>query len=201
MNISSFPLITSMIRLDHTHVMAAFHRYHAETSWPRKRAIVELVCTALEIHAQLEEEIFYPALGEAMAGDERLTKSKREHDKMREDIAKLRSMGPEDAAYDARFMQLMREVMHHVADEETVLLPTAERALASQLSELGMRMTKRRIQLVAQHRPGAIAANTVGTFPFASLTLASIGALALARCLRPSSAHRRSRTYLSSRLT
>lgn len=176
--------------MDHTHVMAVFHRYHAEMSWWRKRAIVELACTALEIHAQLEEEIFYPALGEAMAGDERLTKSKPEHDKMREDIAKLRAMGPHDAAYDARFMQLMREVMHHVADEETVLLPTAERALASRLSELGMRMTKRRMQLVAQRRPGAIAANTVGTFPLASFTLISIGVLALTHCLRPASARR-----------
>ncbi|BAO92619.1 hemerythrin domain-containing protein [Caballeronia cordobensis] len=190
---SCSPSITTMIRMDHTHVMAAFHRYHAETSWWRKRAIVELACTALEIHAQLEEEIFYPALSEAMAGDERLTKSKPEHDKMREDIAKLRSIGPEDAAYDARFMQLMREVMHHVADEETVLLPTAERALASQLSELGMRMTKRRVQLVAQHRPATIAANTVGAFPLASFALISIGALALAHSLRPASARRRYR--------
>lgn len=90
--LSCSPSITTMIRMDHTHVMAVFHRYHAEMSWWRKRAIVELACTALEIHAQLEEEIFYPALGEAMAGDERLTKSKPEHDKMREDIAKLRAM-------------------------------------------------------------------------------------------------------------
>jgi hypothetical protein len=36
-----------MIRMDHTHVMAAFHRYHAQTPWWRKRAIVELACTAL----------------------------------------------------------------------------------------------------------------------------------------------------------
>ncbi|AQH05215.1 cation-binding protein (plasmid) [Burkholderia sp. KK1] len=188
------PSITTMIRMDHTHVMAAFHRYHVDTSWWRKRAIVELACTALEIHAQLEEEIFYPALSEAMAGDERLTKSKPEHDEMREDIAMLRSMGPEDAAYDARFMQLMRKVMHHVADEETVLLPTAERTLASQLGELGRRMTERRIQLVAQHGPGAIAANTAGTFPLASFALVSIGALALAHCLRPTYARRRHRT-------
>jgi iron-sulfur cluster repair protein YtfE (RIC family) len=179
-----------MIRMDHTHVMAVFHRYHAETSWWRKRAIVELACTALEIHAQLEEEIFYPALSEVMAGDERLAKSKPEHDKMREDIAKLRSMGPEDAAYDARFMQLMREVMHHVADEETVLLPTAERALGSQLSALGMRMTKRRMQLVARNRPTAIAANTAGTFPLASLAAISLGALAIAHCLQPARARR-----------
>ncbi|WP_061166278.1 hemerythrin domain-containing protein [Caballeronia hypogeia] len=192
---SCSPSITTMIRMDHTHVMAAFHRYHIDTPWWRKRAIVELACTALEIHAQLEEEIFYPALSDAMPGDERLRKSKPEHDKMREDIAKLRAMGPQDAAYDARFMQLMREVMHHVADEETVLLPTAERALAARLSELGQRMTKRRLQLVAKHRPAAIAANTVGTFPLASIALISLGALAIAHCLRPASARRARRQW------
>lgn len=184
------PSITTMIRMDHTHVMAAFHRYHADTPWWRKRAIVELACTALEIHAQLEEEIFYPALEIALPGDDTLQKSKPEHDQMREDIAKLRGMGPDDAAFDARFMKLMREVIHHVADEETVLIPTAERALTSQLSTLGARMTRRRMQLVAQKRPAAIAANTVGTFPLASLAVVSLGMLAVAYCLRPSSTRR-----------
>nr|WP_279629107.1 hemerythrin domain-containing protein [Caballeronia ptereochthonis] len=179
-----------MIRMDHTHVLAAFHRYHAGTPWWRKRAIVGLACTALEIHAQLEEEIFYPALGIALPGDETLLKARPEHDRMRADIAKLRAMGPHDAAFDARFMQLMREVIHHVADEETVLLPTAERALGSQLGELGARMTKRRMQLVAQNRPAAIAANTAGTFPLATLAAMSLGALAVAHCLRPSAARR-----------
>ncbi|WP_371884666.1 hemerythrin domain-containing protein [Caballeronia sp. S22] len=188
------PSITTMIRTDHTHVMAAFHRYHADTPWWRKRAIVELACTALEIHAQLEEEIFYPALGIALSGDDTLQKSKPEHDQMREDIAKLRAMGPHDAAFDARFMKLMREVIHHVADEETVLIPTAERALASQLSELGARMTRRRLQLVAQKRPAAIAANTAGTFPLASLAVVSLGVFAIAHCLRPAPARRARRT-------
>jgi Hemerythrin HHE cation binding domain len=192
--LSFSPSITTMIRMDHTHVLAAFHRYHAESPWWRKRAIVELACAALEIHAQLEEEIFYPALGDAMPRDDTLAKSKPEHDKMREEIAKLHAMGPEDAAYDARFMQLMREVIHHVADEETVLLPTAERALASQLSQLGQRMTKRRLQLLAQQRPVTIAANTVGTFPIASLAVMAVGAFALVHCLRPALS-RRERRY------
>jgi hypothetical protein len=176
--------------MDHTHVMAAFHRYHASTPWWRKRAIVELACTALEIHAQLEEEIFYPALADALPGDDTLAKSKPEHDEMRADIARLRAMGPHDAAFDARFMKLMREVMHHVADEETVLLPTAERALAAELSVLGARMTRRRLQLVAQNRPAAIAANTVGTFPLASLAMMTLGVVAIAQCLRPARVRR-----------
>jgi hypothetical protein len=148
----------------------------------------------LEIHAQLEEEVFYPALGNAMPGDDTLAKSKPEHDKMREDIAKLRAMGPEDAAYDARFMQLMRSVIHHVADEETMLLPTAERAFASQLAQLGQRMTKRRLQLLAQKRPARIAAHTVGAFPIASLAILTVGVFALVHCLRPPSS-RRGRRY------
>jgi hemerythrin superfamily protein len=167
------PTITTMIRLDHTHVISAFHRYRNETAWWRKRAIVNSVCAALEIHAQLEEEIFYPALSEAMAGDERLAKSKPEHDQMREDIAKLRAMGPQDAAYDARFMQLMREVMHHVADEETTLLPIAERSLKHELRTLGAQMTQRRMQLLGE-RPVEIAVNTAGTFPVATALLATV---------------------------
>jgi hypothetical protein len=184
--ITSFsPSITTMIRMDHTHVMAAFHRYHVDTPAWRKQAIVELACTALEIHAQLEEEIFYPALAAAIAGDDVLAKSKPEHDEMRADIARLRSTDPGDAAYDAGFMKLMREVMHHVADEETVLLPTAERALGPKLSQLGQRMTTRRMQLVARSRPAAIAVNTAATFPFASAAIAALGVFALARRLRP----------------
>jgi len=46
--------------------------------------------------------------------------------------------------------------MHHVADEETLLLPTAERVLADRLGELGAEMTKRRLQLTAS-RGGELA--------------------------------------------
>lgn len=196
MDLELFPLsVTTMIRMDHTHVMAAFHRYRRSTPWWRKHAIVELICTALEIHAQLEEEIFYPALRAALPTDDTLATSKSDHDKMREDIARLRAMRPNDAAYDARFMHLMREVIHHVADEETLLLPSAERALASQLSQLGQRMSTRRLQLVAQRRPAAIAVNTLATFPAASFAMVSLGALVLAHCLRPAAA-RRSRRFV-----
>src|SRR6185437_4068561 len=158
------------------HVLAAFHRYHADSPWWRKRAIVNSVCAALEIHAQLEEEIFYPALATV------LSESRPEHDEMRATINRLRSMGPENAAYDGLFHQLIKEVMHHVADEETVLLPAAERALGSELRALGARMTRRRIQLLGE-RPREIAVNTAGTFPVATFLLASLAVLGITRCL------------------
>ena len=55
-------------------------------------------------------------------------------------------MQPGDAAYDETVMELMRDVLHHVADEETMLLPDAERRLGDQLNELGAQMTKRRLK-------------------------------------------------------
>ena len=56
------PSITSMIRLEHSHVLAKFHKYDANASASNRQALVDMVCLALEIHTQLEEEIFYPNL-------------------------------------------------------------------------------------------------------------------------------------------
>ncbi|RZF26339.1 hemerythrin domain-containing protein [Paraburkholderia sp. UYCP14C] len=189
------PSITSMIRLDHMHVLAASHRYHASTPWWRKRAIVNGVCDAIEIHAQLEEEIFYPALDRALGNDETLTKSRPEHDEMRTTIAKLRAIGPENAAYDGLFFHLIREVTHHVADEETILLPEAERVLKNELQSLGAAMTRRRMQLLGE-RPMDIAMNAAGTFPIATLLLGSTLLLALRHCLPRSRRAARTRRQL-----
>lgn len=154
------PTITNMIRMDHTHVMATFHQYEADTPAKTKEALVKTICLALEIHAQLEEEIFYPAMRELDADSQVVAKSKPEHDEMRRLVNQLRSMQPGDAKYDDTVMELMRGVMYHVADEETVLLPAAERLMPERLGELGAQMTKRRLQLAAP-RAGEIASSTL----------------------------------------
>ncbi|MCD6681957.1 MAG: hemerythrin domain-containing protein [Burkholderiaceae bacterium] len=171
------PSATTMIRADHTHVISTFHQFHAETSAWRKQAIVQTVCLALEVHAQLEEEIFYPAVREVAPDNEVLSQSVPEHDEMRRLIEKLREMRPEDADYERTFMDLMREVMHHAADEETVLLPIAEHRLADRLGEIGARMTKRRMELAAPKVP-AMLWNTVQAMPMRGVWIAA-GAVAL----------------------
>jgi hemerythrin superfamily protein len=173
------PSITTLIRMDHTHVLALFHRYRADTPAGKKRALVRNACLALEIHAQLEEEIFYPALQAVMAGDAVLEQSKPEHDEMRKRIDELRAQAAADAvvddgtAFDDRFLELMRIVIHHVADEETRLLPAAERLLPDRLSDLGLEMTKRRVQLLKPHA-GEIAATSMRSFPVGAATAAAL---------------------------
>jgi hemerythrin superfamily protein len=168
------PGITDMIRMDHSHVITTFHQYDANASARVKRGLVDSVCVALEIHAQLEEEIFYPAL-RAVAETDMLQKSVPEHDEMRRLIGQVRKLKPGDPGYDEAFGQLMNTVMHHVADEETLLLPAAERMLADQLGELGARMTKRRLQLAAP-RGSEIAGGMVRSLGTGSI-VAGAGAL------------------------
>ncbi len=168
------PEITTLIRLDHTHVLAAFRRYRPASSAARKRALAANVCLALEIHAQLEEEIFYPAL--RTIGTEAVEKSVHDHAEMRSLIAELRATAPNEAAHDEIFARLIRTVLHHVAEEETVLIPLAEAHLKEQLRELGWRMTARRLQLLRPHA-AEVATTTALTFPVAT-TLAAVGTCA-----------------------
>lgn len=151
------PTATNMIRLDHTHVLSTFHQYKPSAAPRVKKGLVETMCTALEIHAQLEEEIFYPAVRE-VTDDAVIHKSLEEHTEMKRLIARLRGLEPEAPDYDDTVMSLMRDVMHHVADEETIVLPAADRLLGDELGDLGMRMTKLRLKLVAP-RSGEIALN------------------------------------------
>ena len=79
-------------------------------------------------------------------------------------------MDPMNPDYTDTFMTLMRDMLHHAADEETLLLPDAERLLGDRLGELGAEMTRRRLQLAAPHA-SEIAVNTVRAFPAMSVLL------------------------------
>lgn len=185
---SSFsPSITNMLRLDHTHVLATFHKYKVHDDPETKQGLVNAACIALEIHAQIEEEIFYPAMRGGPVDTALVEKSIPEHDEMKRLIADLRSMEPSDPAYDQTFMELMRDVMHHVADEETTLLPDAERLIPERLSDLGAQMTKRRMELL-QSRAGELATNTMRGMPKTTMMLAAgavvAGSFAMRKVLR-----------------
>jgi hemerythrin superfamily protein len=144
------PTITDMIRFDHSHVMVTFHQYTKDKSPTVKKALADTICTALEIHATLEEEVFYPVMRELDKGEPFVHKAEPEHNDMRRMIAELRRTSASDPRHDKVLLELMRDVIHHVADEETTLLPQAETLMSkARLSELGSQMTKRRMELVA----------------------------------------------------
>lgn len=185
-----FPTATNMIRLDHTHVLSTFHQYKAGAPPRVKKGLVNTICTALEIHAQLEEEIFYPEMRKVCEDDERITKALEEHSEMRRLIGLLRAMEPEARDYDETLSALMRDVMHHVADEETILLPAAEKLLPDRLGELGAQMTKRRLQL-AGPRTGEIALDMGRAASGNTAAIAMVGLAAAGLLLARRSGHLR----------
>lgn len=144
--------ITKLIRLDHTHTMAVFHKYEPSLPPRMKKGLVDQVCLAVEVHATLEEEVFYPALREVSDNDV-LRKSEPEHYEMKQLIARLRAMPGDGAELDSTFYTLMQNIIHHVADEETVLLPLAEKVLGNELTDLGSRWSRRKLQLMAPRAP------------------------------------------------
>jgi hemerythrin superfamily protein len=171
------PSATDMIRADHTRVLAGFHRYDVSGSPALKQAIVGSLCIALEVHAQIEEEIFYPALRSIDPGV--IDKSIPEHDEMRRRIASLRQMDASSALYDDTVMELMRNVMHHVADEETTLLVDAEKRMPERIGELGALMTKRRLQLMGP-RAGEMMLSSVRAMPKSTMLLGAAAVAAAA---------------------
>jgi len=175
------PSVTNQIRLDHTHVLTAFHQYEIGAPVRMKKGLADNICLALEIHTQLEEEIFYPAL-RAVADSEILRKSTPEHDEMRGLISRLRAMTVEDPAFDDTFFELMRHLMHHVADEETILLPAAERLLPERLADLGSQMTRRRLALAGPRAP-ELAGSMARALSLGSVFAAGSAALAGAHLL------------------
>lgn len=166
------PSVTDMIRMDHSQVLETFHQFRGSLSAAKREALVNATCVALEIHAQLEEETFYPALRELASDIGVLEKSFPEHAEMRRLITRLRSMTAVDPDYDTTYMELVRDVLHHVADEETTLLPAAERLMSERLGELGGQMARRRAQLLTS-RAGEIVSNAARSFPESAVVMAA----------------------------
>ena len=167
------PSATTQIRMDHSHVLNTAQHYAADLTPSSKQALANLICVSLDIHARLEEEIFYPAM--QVLESALVHKNVPEHDEMRQLIAELRIASPHTSGYDGLFHQLIRTVMRHVADEETMLLPEAERLLGDRLNDLGMHMAGRRMELVASRAP-EIARDTLRILP-SSLLLGGAGAM------------------------
>lgn len=187
------PTITDMIRFDHSHVFVTFHQFTQDKKPSVKKALSDTICAALEIHATLEEEIFYPFMRTIDLNDPVLEKAPHEHGDMKRLIRELRTIPGDDERHDRVLLELMREVIHHVADEETVILPVAERKLSpARLRELGVDMTRRRIALLAP-QAGKVAASTAVGFSGSTTAwvvgaVGAVLALAVASTKKPAAA-------------
>jgi hemerythrin superfamily protein len=140
---------TALLKADHKAVDALFEQYESARSATKKKAIVAQICTELTVHAQIEEEIFYPQVKEALKDKELIPEATVEHATLKELIAQLETAEPSDEMYDAKVKVLSEYVKHHVKEEQNEMFPKAK-ASKLDMHALGEQLQQRKDELLAQ---------------------------------------------------
>ncbi|HEY8359613.1 MAG TPA: hemerythrin domain-containing protein [Ramlibacter sp.] len=121
----------------------------AAAAMPDERlALARKICAELTVHATIEEEIFYPALGTKIDEPELLDEARAEHQEAKDLIAQIDALPAADATMDDLVAQLARAIEHHVKEERDQLFPKA-RASGLDLDAIGKQLKGRQQELQA----------------------------------------------------
>jgi hemerythrin-like domain-containing protein len=135
-----------LLDADHRAVKKMFKEYEAlagskaQRSMQQRAALGREICQALTVHAQLEEEIFYPALRRALKETSLLAEAEVEHATAKDLIAQIdAAIDAPDEAFDAKVTVLGEYIDHHVKEERNEIFPKAR--AARELDLVAMRET------------------------------------------------------------
>lgn len=137
----------ALLTEDHRKVQKLFKEFErlGDEDRERKSELVEKACAELTVHSTIEEEIFYPALREALEDSELLDEAEVEHSTAKELISQLQGMKPGDDLYDAKFTVLGEYVNHHIKEEQQQIFPRAKKTQMD-LKALGEELMTRKQQ-------------------------------------------------------
>jgi hypothetical protein len=147
------PNAVEMIRQDHRRVQQLFEEFERAGDNRSKQRIAGNAMAELQVHAALEEELFYPAVREEIDEEEKVDEAEEEHHVAKLLISELEKMKPSDERFDAKFKVLAESVKHHIEEEESEVIPEVEGEL--DVEELGEKMAQRREKLQQKFSNGA----------------------------------------------
>jgi hemerythrin superfamily protein len=136
----------SLLEADHREVDSLFSDFEAAAAAEEKKDVARKICAALRVHAQIEEELFYPAARKATKETDLLDESLVEHAGAKVLIAEIEAMQPGMPLYDAKVSVLGEQIRHHVEEEEGDLFPKV-RETQLDLMALGAKMAQRKAEL------------------------------------------------------
>jgi hemerythrin superfamily protein len=144
-----------LLDADHIAVKHLFVEYARLAMAPpgaagERQAIAEKICGEITVHARIEEEIFYPALREAIDSPQLLDEAEAEHQEAKDLIARIQRAKRPGPDLDDLVSQLARSIERHVKEERDHLFPKARSAPGMDLVALGAQLQERQQELKAQ---------------------------------------------------
>jgi hemerythrin superfamily protein len=145
-----------LLDTDHKNVKKMFKEYEELTTSrgrgaaQKKRELAHQICTELTVHAQIEEEIFYPAVREAVKDTDLLDEAKVEHQTAKDLIAQIEAAGEPDDMFDAKVKVLGEYIDHHVKEERGQIFPKARAARKLDLVAMRSELEARKEELMSE---------------------------------------------------
>lgn len=149
----SQPLALELLMSDHRKVEQLFKKYEAEKEGDEdaRQTLAEQICDELTVHAQVEEELFYPWLRENLPEDkmELVEEAEVEHRTAKDLIDEIEGADTVDEAFDAKVKVLSEYIQHHVEEEEDEIFKEVKE-MKDELDELGEAMAARKSELMEE---------------------------------------------------
>jgi hemerythrin superfamily protein len=145
-----------LLDADHKAVKRMFKEYEeltgsrARSAMQKKMDLAHQICHELTVHAQVEEEIFYPALREVLKDTDMLAEAEVEHQTAKDLIAQIEGMGEADEMFDAKVKVLGEYIDHHVKEERNEIFPKARSARKLDLVAMRDELQARKDELAAE---------------------------------------------------
>jgi hypothetical protein len=168
---SANPDAIALLKQDHRAVEELFQKFEKASGDGRKQKLAEEICLELSVHAEIEEEIFYPAC-EGKVDEDLLKESYVEHDGAKLLIAEIIAGGPKaDEFYDAKVKVLQEEIEHHVEEEERRMegLFAQARKAGLDMDALGQELAARKMALTEQFKASGVPAPQLKTMSEATV--------------------------------
>ena len=143
----------ALLKEDHRAVEDLFAKFENASGDRAKEKLAKQICLELTVHAQIEEEIFYPAC-EGKVDEDLLKEAYVEHDGAKVLIGEIED-GSEasDEFYDAKVKVLQEQIEHHVEEEEKRMegLFSQARKAGLDMDALGEQMAARKAELIEKY--------------------------------------------------
>ena len=134
-----------LLKSDHEKVAGILEKIEGTTERALKtrEELFTQLKTELDIHAAIEEKIFYPVLEKAEESRDITLEAFEEHRLVKQLLAELESGSKDDETWTAKFTVLKENIEHHVEEEEGEMFKQARKVLSKEeIEELGTRMEK-----------------------------------------------------------